>query len=126
MYTVIAIAYRLSTVSVTVSALEAAGFKVFCPWINTMALLPHYSLAFGGVPVSVPAENAAEASEFLRAIHSGHLSPLETEDCEADPPPAVPKNNSLWNKAANLLGYVLFGISAPWAELALSGGKASP
>ncbi|WP_027243941.1 hypothetical protein [Leisingera daeponensis] len=126
MYTVIAIAYRLSTVSVTVSALEAAGFKVFCPWINTMALLPHYSLAFGGVPVSVPAEDSAEASEFLSAIQSGHLSPLAAGDCEADPPPAPAEKNSLWNKAANLLGYVLFGISAPWPDLALSGEKASP
>lgn len=126
MYTVIAIAYRLSTVSVTVSALEAAGFKVFCPWINTMALLPHYSLAFGGVPVCVPAEDAAEASAFLSAIQSGRLSPLAAGDCEADPPPAPAAKNSLWNKAANLLGYVLFGISAPWPDLALSGEKASP
>ncbi|UWQ55542.1 hypothetical protein [Leisingera caerulea] len=126
MYTTIAIAYRLSTVSVTVSALEAAGFKVFCPWINTMTLLPHYSLAFGGVPIAVPAKNAAEASEFLKAVHSGSISPLETEGCEADTLTAPLEKKRLRDKAANILGYVLCSVSAPWPELALPGEKASP
>ncbi|MBY6138353.1 hypothetical protein KUV26_02790 [Leisingera daeponensis] len=126
MYSTIAIAYRLSTVSVTVSALEAAGFQVFCPGINTITLLPHHSLAFGGVPIRVPAEEAAEASEYLRAIHRGHLRPVATEDFWGEAPPAAEDKNGPWDKAANLLGYLVLGISAPWPDLALPGKKASP
>ncbi|WP_152612172.1 MULTISPECIES: hypothetical protein [unclassified Leisingera] len=126
MYSTIAIAYRLSTVSVAVSALEAAGFRVFCPGLNTITLLPHHSLAFGGVPIRVPSENAAEASEYLHAIQCGHLTSLATEDTIDEDPPEPVVKISFWGKAANLLGYLIFGVSAPWQELALSKKKASP
>ncbi|WP_424977565.1 hypothetical protein [Leisingera sp. S232] len=122
MFSTVAVAYRFSTVSVTVSALEVAGFRVFCPGVNTVTLLPHQSLALGGVPIKVPTGEAREASEYLRAIQAGLSEPL-VNTAPAEPAPA---KNGFWQKMANALGYLLFGISAPWPELGLSAEKGAP
>lgn len=124
----VAIAYRHSSVSLLVSALEGAGFKVFCPYITTLTVQPHLTLAFGGMPIQVLLSQREEAVKFLIALQLGDVRVLDVEHY----PPSREEGVSavheefnqdagakLWKKLVNAISCFFFGVSAPWKEPAL-------
>lgn len=64
--------------SLTIAALEGAGFRPSAPGFHTAHTLPYFSTAIGGIPIRVPAHEAPGAAAFLAA--------LPAHRCTATPP----------------------------------------
>lgn len=71
--TPIAKAFGPTEVGLTVAALEGAGFRVFVPGYNTLSNVQFLSIGFGGVPIMVEIDRAAEAWDFLKALEMTHI-----------------------------------------------------
>ncbi len=54
--------------SVTITALEGAGFDVFVPGYHMLNTFPHLGVALGGVPIMVRQPHVKEAATFLAAL----------------------------------------------------------
>ncbi len=54
--------------SLTIAALEGAGFSPSAPGFHTVHTLPYFSTALGGIPIHVPSHEAPEAAAFLAAL----------------------------------------------------------
>ncbi|SFJ75802.1 hypothetical protein [Jannaschia pohangensis] len=67
-FTRIATGHDATDISLAVTALEGAGFMVLTPGRHTNSVVPHMSLAFGGVPIMVPDHDAPDARDLLAAI----------------------------------------------------------
>lgn len=67
--TTIAHCFRQIDAALAISALEAAGYDVFAPHFQISGLTPHCAIAYGGIPLRVPAAQAAEATTFLQDLH---------------------------------------------------------
>ncbi|NVO55326.1 hypothetical protein HW561_05930 [Rhodobacteraceae bacterium B1Z28] len=98
----IAIAYCSGTAATAVCTLEAAGFDVFCPGFHTLNTLPHYALAFGGIPIGVPNKQAADACDLLHSFSGDQTHSASTV-----------------SSALNGLGWLTFGVSSPWLDLVI-------
>lgn len=98
----IAVAYRVSTASTAICALEAAGFDVFCPGYHVANTLPQYALAIGGIAICVRRVHEEDA---LILLHSFDFS--------------EPLSETMTCKTLNGLGLLTFGVSSPWPDLLL-------
>jgi hypothetical protein len=63
----VATAFNPAEAQLTRSRLEAAGFRAFVSHELSALSLDGYALAAGGILVQVPAQEAADANEFLAA-----------------------------------------------------------
>jgi len=59
--------------SLTIAALEGAGFAPCAPGFHSVHALPYFSTALGGIAIRVPRHQADAARAFLRAL-PGHTS----------------------------------------------------
>ena len=66
--TIIAHAGSAMDASLTITALEGAGFDVFVPGYHMLNNVPHLGVARGGVPIMVRQPHAKEAATFLAAL----------------------------------------------------------
>lgn len=130
MLVTVAIAYRYSSASLLISALEGAGFNVFCPFMTTLTVQPHLTLAFGGMAIQVPLSQNKEAVKFLIALQNGDVQVLDAELSRAPKEVGVSADQGaikqddgaqLWKKSVNAFACLFFGVSAPWKEPALPG-----
>ncbi|MBZ8118923.1 hypothetical protein KUD11_09705 [Roseovarius sp. LXJ103] len=94
--------------SLTIAALEGAGFSPSAPGFHTVHTLPYLSTALGGIPIRVPAHEAPEALAFLRALPS-HTSAVPT----VRPGPAGWLKRALLSVAYLLTGRAPHNHSAP-------------
>ncbi len=67
--TIIANAGSAMDASLTITALEGAGFDVFLPGYHMLNNFPHLGVALGGVPIMVRQPHAEEAAAFLAALN---------------------------------------------------------
>lgn len=106
--TTIAHCFRQIDAALAVSALEAAGFRVFVPHFHISGITPHFAIAFGGIPIQVPNADAHEAAVFLSALHT----PPATEA------PASPAGfRRGWRHSIQQILFYLLGGSRPPAGL---------
>ncbi len=103
--TTIAHCFRQIDAALAISALEAAGFRVFVPHFHISGITPHFAIAFGGIPIQVPDADAHEAATFLTALHM----PPATET------PTAPAGfrRGWWYSIQQILFYLLGGSRPP-------------
>ncbi|MGQ3488784.1 hypothetical protein [Roseovarius pacificus] len=100
----IAQVYSPTEAALTVAALEGAGFQVFVPGYHTHNTVPHMAVAFGGIPVMVRSDQAAEAARFLDA-----LDRPATPDTAPEDAPHLP----WWRRLLALVIFLLTGTAPP-------------
>jgi hypothetical protein len=86
------------------NALTAAGFHVLARDMATIYADGVLSPMLGGVKMQVPAEEAAEAAEFLRQANAGELAtPLECPACSSAEADVTETTAGRMNAAANFM-----------------------
>jgi len=117
----IATGHEATDISLAVTALEGAGFLVLTPGRHTNSVMPHMSLAFGGVPLLVPETDAQDARDLLRAVAAKGIK-VDPDDVplpQAEAPD-VARNLGVFGRIKELFFFWLGGVSRPIKGLFLN------
>ena len=120
----VASAFNATEVSLAVTLLEGAGYVVLTPGLALHQMIPHYSFAFGPVPILVPVGDANNARALLQALLTEATgAPDVWSEATGMYKATPPKNRSVWGKALDILIFVVAGVSHPRDRLTIDGGS---
>ena len=120
----VASAFNATEVSLAVTLLEGAGYVVIITGLALHQMIPHYSLAFGPVPIFVPEGDANNARALLQAPQTETMGTPDARPEATGTNKATPsKSRSVWSKVLDILIFVIAGVSHPRDRLTIDGGS---